>query len=209
MAAYPERIVCLTEETTETLYLLGQGDRIVGVSGYTVRPPDARLKPKTCAFINAKFDKIEALKPDLVLAFSDLQADLSAELVRRGIAVVTFNQRSIDEILQMIRMLGGLVGCQADVERLAGRLTADLDGIRRSAAQCPERLRVFFEEWDEALISGIRWVEELGQGSHRGPCGSRETRSAGRVRVVVREEDEESDHSRSSRRTSCSQARQA
>ncbi len=113
MSRYPERIVCLTEETTETLYLLGQGDRVVGVSGYTVRPPEARQKPKVSAFINARFDKIEALRPDLVLAFSDLQADLAAELVRRGIAVVTFNQRSIAEILQMIRMLGGLVGCQA------------------------------------------------------------------------------------------------
>ena len=110
MTRYPSRIVCLTEETTETLYLLGQGDRVVGVSGYTVRPPEARLKPKVSAFINAKFDKIEALRPDLVLAFSDLQADLAAELVRRGIAVVTFNQRTVAEILQMIRMVGGLVG---------------------------------------------------------------------------------------------------
>src|SRR5579871_4657411 len=107
MSRFPERIICLTEETTETLYLLGQGHRIVGVSGYTVRPPEAREKPKVSAFINARFDKIESLKPDLVLAFSDLQADLSAELVRRGIAVVTFNQRSVAEILQMIRMLGG------------------------------------------------------------------------------------------------------
>jgi iron complex transport system substrate-binding protein len=161
MAAYPSRIVCLTEETTETLYLLGQGHRIVGVSGYTVRPAEARLKPKISAFINAKFDKIEALKPDLVLAFSDLQADLSAELVRRGIAVVTFNQRSIAEILQMIRMLGGLVGCQSEAERLADQLAADLDRIREAAARFPARLRVFFEEWDEPLISGIRWVEEL------------------------------------------------
>src|ERR1700676_1999275 len=117
MTKYPDRIVCLTEETTETLYLLGQGDRIVGVSGYTVRPLDARLKPKVSAFISAKFDKIEALRPDLVLAFSDLQADLVAELIRRGIAVVTFNQRTVAEILQMIRMLGGLVGCQADAEQ--------------------------------------------------------------------------------------------
>jgi iron complex transport system substrate-binding protein len=161
MAAYPSRIVCLTEETTETLYLLGQGDRIVGVSGYTVRPPEARLKPKVSAFINAKFDKIEALKPDLVLAFSDLQADLSAELVRRGIAVVTFNQRSVADILQMIRMLGGLVGCQNDAERLADGLAADLDRIRDAASRFPARLRVFFEEWDDPLISGIRWVEEL------------------------------------------------
>src|SRR5499426_3493969 len=122
MTNSPSRIVCLTEETTETLYLLGQGDRIVGVSGYTVRPPEARAKPKVSAFINAKFDKIAALEPDLVLAFSDLQADLGAELVRRGIAVVTFNQRSVAEILQMIRMLGGLVGCQTQAETLAARL---------------------------------------------------------------------------------------
>src|SRR5215471_1029231 len=121
---YPHRIVCLTEETTETLYLLGQGDRIVGVSGYTVRPPEARQKPKVSAFINAKFDKIEALRPDLVLAFSDLQADLAAELVKRGIAVVTFNQRTIAEILQMIRMLGGLVGCQDRAEALAESLAS-------------------------------------------------------------------------------------
>src|SRR5712692_3685028 len=158
---YPERIVCLTEETTETLYLLGQGDRIVGVSGYTVRPPEARLKPKVSAFINAKFDKIEALKPDLVLAFSDLQADLGAELVRRGIAVVTFNQRTVAEILQMIAMLGGLVGCQQEAERLADRLAGNLDRIRESASRFPARPRVFFEEWDDPLISGIRWVEEL------------------------------------------------
>jgi len=161
MTRYPTRIVCLTEETTETLYLLGQGDRIVGVSGYTVRPPEARLKPKVSAFINAKFDKIEQLKPDLVLAFSDLQADLCAELVRRGMNVVVFNQRSVDEILQMIAMLGGLIGCQQEAERLADRLTADLDRVRNAAARFPRRLRVFFEEWDEPLISGIRWVEEL------------------------------------------------
>jgi iron complex transport system substrate-binding protein len=161
MSLYPHRIVCLTEETTETLYLLGQGDRIVGVSGYTVRPPEARQKPKVSAFINAKFDKIEQLRPELVLAFSDLQADLSAELVRRGIAVVTFNQRSVAEILQMIRMLGGLVGCQAEAEALADRLAADLDRIREEAARFRVRPRTFFEEWDEPLISGIRWVEEL------------------------------------------------
>jgi iron complex transport system substrate-binding protein len=158
---YPERIVCLTEETTETLYLLGQGDRIVGVSGYTVRPPEAREKPRISAFINARFDKIEALKPDLVLAFSDLQADLAAELTRRGIAVVTFNQRSVAEILQMIRMLGGLVGSQGAAEDLADRLERDLDRVRESAARFPRRLRTFFEEWDDPLISGIRWVEEL------------------------------------------------
>src|SRR5712691_5434075 len=128
--SYPRRIVCLTEETTETLYLLGQGHRIVGVSGYTVRPPEAREKPKVSAFINARFDKIEALHPDLVLAFSDLQADLAAELVKRGIAVLTFNQRSVAEILQMMRMLGGLIGCQERAERLADRLAADLERVR-------------------------------------------------------------------------------
>src|SRR5438046_8999284 len=113
---YPSRIVCLTEETTETLYLLGEGHRVVGVSGYTVRPPEARAKPRVSAFISARFDKIEALHPDLVLAFSDLQADLAAELVRRGIAVVAFNQRSVSEILQVTRMLGGVVGRQSEVD---------------------------------------------------------------------------------------------
>ena len=161
MTRYPSRIVCLTEETTETLYLLGQGDRIVGVSGYTVRPPEARLKPKVSAFISAKFDAIEALKPDLVLAFSDLQADLAAELVRRGLNVVVFNQRSVAEILQMIAMLGGLIGCQRQAEQLAARLGSDLDSLREAGSRLPQRLRVFFEEWDEPLISGIRWVEEL------------------------------------------------
>jgi iron complex transport system substrate-binding protein len=161
MSRYPSRIVCLTEETTETLYLLGEGSRVVGVSGYTLRPPEARTKPKVSAFINARFDRIEALRPDLVLAFSDLQADLAAELTRRGIAVVTFNQRSVAEILQMIRMLGGLVGRQAAAEALADRFEADLDRIREAGASLPRRPRTFFEEWDEPLISGIRWVEEL------------------------------------------------
>src|SRR5437763_5565984 len=147
MTKYPDRIVCLTEETTETLYLLGQGDRVVGVSGYTVRPAEARQKPKVSAFLTARFDKIEALEPDLVLAFSDLQADLGAELVKRGIPVVTFNQRSVGEILQMIRMLGGLVGCQPRAEELAAELEARLDRIRADAARFPTRLRVFFEEW--------------------------------------------------------------
>src|SRR6478752_1140060 len=105
MSEYPSRIVCLTEETTETLYLLGQGRRVVGVSGYTVRPPEARQKPRVSAFISAKFDRIMALEPDLILAFSDLQADLAAELTRRGLAVVTFNQRTVEEILQTIRII--------------------------------------------------------------------------------------------------------
>ena len=158
---YPRRIVCLTEETTETLYLLGEGGRVVGVSGYTVRPPEARQKPRVSAFINARFEKIEALQPDLILGFSDLQADIAAELIRRGYPVMVFNQRSVGEILQMIRVLGGVVGRADRADRLAARLDAGLADIRERASQFAFRPRVFFEEWDDPLISGIRWVEEL------------------------------------------------
>jgi iron complex transport system substrate-binding protein len=196
MTRYPSRVVCLTEETTETLYLLGQGDRVVGVSGYTVRPPEARHKPKISAFINAKFDKIAALEPDLILAFSDLQADLVAELIRRGLPVVTFNQRSVGEILQMIRMLGGLVGCQAEAERLADQLDAGLDRIREAAACFPKRPRVFFEEWDAPLISGIRWVEELVEAAGGDPifpelahCGLAKNRIVDPEEVARRDPD--------------------
>ena len=158
---YPSRIVCLTEETTETLYLLGEGERVVGISGYTVRPPEARQKPRISAFINARFDKIAALEPDLVLGFSDLQADIAAELVRRGLPVMVFNQRSVTEILQMIRVLGAMIGCGEHADRLAWQLECDLDRIRESAARFTHRPQVFFEEWDDPLISGIQWVEEL------------------------------------------------
>lgn len=161
MSIYPSRIICLTEETTETLYLLGEGDRVVGVSGYTVRPPEAREKPKVSAFINARFEKIDALEPDLILAFSDLQADIARELIRRGYAVYTFNQRTVAEILQMIRIVGGLVGCAEKAETLASTLAADLDRIAAAGRALPRRPRVFFEEWDDPLISGIAWVEEL------------------------------------------------
>jgi len=160
MSAYPSRIVCLTEETTETLYLLGESDRIVGVSGYTIRPPEARQKPRVSAFLNARFSKIEALKPDLVLGFSDLQADIAAELIRRGYPVAVFNQRSVADILQMIRVLGGMVGCGDRADALASRLELEIDAVRAASAGLP-RPRVFFEEWDNPLISGIRWVEEL------------------------------------------------
>jgi iron complex transport system substrate-binding protein len=158
---YPNRIVCLTEETTETLYLLGEGDRIVGISGYTVRPPEARSKPKVSAFINARFEKIDALRPDLILAFSDLQADIAAELIRRGYPVVAFNQRSIAEILRMICTVGALVGRQQAAEDLAAELGRGLEDIRKRGASLPRRPRVFFEEWDAPLISGICWVDEL------------------------------------------------
>jgi iron complex transport system substrate-binding protein len=161
LPTYPERIVCLTEETTETLYRLGEGHRVVGISGYTLRPPDARSKPKVSSFISARFDKIEALKPDLILTFSDLQADISTQLIKRGLPVFAFNQRSVNEILQMIRILAGLVGCEAKGAALVAELERGLDGVRQSAARFAKRPRVFFEEWPEPLISGIQWVEEL------------------------------------------------
>jgi iron complex transport system substrate-binding protein len=161
MSAYPRRIVCLTEETTETLYLLGEGDRVVGVSGYTARPPEARRKPRVSAFINARIDRILALEPDLIFAFSDLQADIVAQLVRAGCTVFTFNHRTVAGILQMIRVVGGIIGCAPRAEALAGTLEAGLDAIRVSAARFPRRPRLFFEEWDQPLISGIAWVEEL------------------------------------------------
>jgi iron complex transport system substrate-binding protein len=161
VSSYPSRIVCLTEETTETLYLLGEGERVVGVSGYTVRPPEARRKPRVSAFISAKYDRIDALAPDLILAFSDLQANIACELIKRGYPVVTFNQRSVAEILQMIRILAALVGCADRGNALAASLQLEIDSVRAAAAQLPVRPRVYFEEWDDPLISGIRWVDEL------------------------------------------------
>jgi len=161
-ARYPTRIVCLTEETTETLYLLGEEDRIVGISGFTVRPPRARKeKPRVSAFISAKIDKILALEPDLVLGFSDLQADIASQLIRHGVEVHVFNQRSVAEILRVIRMLGGMIGCEAKAAALAADLESGLDAIRAAAATFPRRPRVYFEEWDEPQISCIRWVSEL------------------------------------------------
>jgi len=161
MKSFPRRIICLTEETTETLYLLGEQDRIVGVSGYTVRPPEARQKPRVSAFINAKFDKILALEPDLVFAFSDLQADIAAELIRRGVTVFTFNQRSVTEILEMILTIGRIVGAAEKAERLIATLQGEIDAVAASALRFPFRPRVLFEEWYDPLISGIRWVDEL------------------------------------------------
>ncbi len=158
----PERIVCLTEETTETLYLLGEQDRIVGVSGYTVRPPQARReKSRVSAFISADIPKILALQPDLVLTFSDLQAEIVAALIRAGVAVHAFNQRTVAEILGMVRTLGALVGAQDRADKLANRLAANLADTRRRAAKRSHRPRVYFEEWDDPMISGIAWVSEL------------------------------------------------
>jgi iron complex transport system substrate-binding protein len=161
-ARYPERIVCLTEETTETLYRIGEEQRIVGISGYTVRPARARReKPKVSAFLSAKIDKILALEPDLVLAFSDLQADIARDLAKHGLNVVLFNQRSIDEILSMILVLSSMVGATGQGEKLVAELERELAEIRESASHFVKRPRVYFEEWDEPMISGIRWVSEL------------------------------------------------
>ena len=159
---YPERIVCLTEETTEALYLLGEDWRIVGISGFTVRPPRARReKPKVSAFTSAKIDRIVALEPDLVLGFSDLQADIAAELIRAGIDVHVFNQRSVPSILAMLRTLGGMIGCEAKAVALAQRLEAGVDSARQASAALKRRPRVYFEEWDEPQISAIAWVSEI------------------------------------------------
>ncbi|HEY0800746.1 MAG TPA: cobalamin-binding protein, partial [Steroidobacteraceae bacterium] len=159
---FPNRIICLTEETTETLYLLGEEQRIVGISGFTVRPPRARKeKPRVSAFTSARIDKILALKPDLVLGFSDLQADIAAELIRCGVEVHVFNQRSIGEILQMISMLGGMVGCSAKAAALVMRIEDGLAKVRSAADTLARRPRVYFEEWDTPQISAIKWVSEL------------------------------------------------
>jgi iron complex transport system substrate-binding protein len=158
----PERIVCLTEETVETLYLLGEEHRIVGVSGYAVRPARVRReKPRVSAFINADVPKILALQPDLVLTFSDLQADIVAELVRRGVAVHAFNQRDLAGIFAMIRTLGALIGADEKARQLATSLEAHVEQSRARNAPHRERPKVYFEEWDDPMISGIGWVSEL------------------------------------------------
>jgi iron complex transport system substrate-binding protein len=158
---FPRRIVCLTGETTETLYLIGEEDRIVGVSGFTTRPPKARNKPRVSAFRDADVDAILALKPDLVLAFSDVQAEITRQLVLRGVAVLNFNQRHIAGIFDMISVLSRLVAKETRGSELIQKLCCDLDAIAKSAESFPRRPRVFFEEWNDPLISGIGWVEEL------------------------------------------------
>src|SRR5688572_9229897 len=158
----PRRIVCLTEEPTETLYALGEQDRIVGISGFTVRPAVARReKPKVSAFTSAKIDEILKLEPDFVVGFSDIQADIAAELIRRGVEVWISNHRSVDGILDYVRRLGALVGAGARANAYADELQRGLDDIAREAAALPHRPRVYFEEWDEPPITGIRWVAEL------------------------------------------------
>ncbi len=162
MSHGPRRIVCLVEEPTEVLYALGEQDRIVGISGFTVRPPRARKeKPKVSAFTSAKIGEILKLQPDFVIGFSDIQADIAAELVRRGIEVWVANHRSIDGILDYVRRLGALVDCAVKADAYAGELQRGLDAIAAQAALLPRRPKVYFEEWDEPRISGIRWVAEL------------------------------------------------
>ena len=161
-ARLPERIVCLTEETTETLYLLGEERRIVGISGYTVRPARARKeKPRVSAFLSAQNEKILELRPDLIIGFSDLQADILRDLAKAGLNVLVFNQRSVDEILSMILTLSSIVGAAARGRALIEQLEANLRSIQEAAKAFPRRPRVYFEEWDEPMISGIRWVSEL------------------------------------------------
>ncbi len=158
----PQRIVCLTEETTEWLYLMGQEHRIVGISGYTVRPRRAREeKPKVSAFLSAKIDKILALKPDCVFGFSDLQADIASALISAGVQVTVFNQRSVPEIFAMLYQVGAMVGQAEQALERIDQMQSQLEAIRQTAATFKRRPRVYFEEWDEPHISGIRWVSEL------------------------------------------------
>ena len=162
MSRLPRRIVCLSTETVEVLYALGEQDRIVGISGYTVSPPQARKdKPKVFAFSTGDLDRILAVEPDLVLCFCDLQADIARDLVKAGIAVHVFNQRSVEDILAMIETVGRLVGAEPRAQALVGELEQLIEATRAAAARLPRRPRVYFEEWDEPMISGIRWVSEL------------------------------------------------
>jgi iron complex transport system substrate-binding protein len=159
---YPSRIICLTEEPTEVLYALGLEQRIVGISGFTVRPARARReKPRVSAFTSAKVDRILSLKPDFVIGFSDIQADIAQALIKSGVEVWISNHRSVDGILGYVRRLGALVGAADQAERYAIELEAHIEQVRQAAAQLPRRPRVYFEEWDEPLISAIRWVSEL------------------------------------------------
>jgi iron complex transport system substrate-binding protein len=184
---FPSRIVCLTEETTEALYLMEEDWRIVGISGFTVRPPRARReKPKVSAFTSAKVERICELRPDMVLGFSDLQADIAADLVRRGLNVHVFNHRDIDGIFGMLAVLGGMIGCESKAVQLCEQLAQNLDRVRASAAQFAVRPRVYFEEWDEPMISGIRWVSELIGVAGGEDCFADNARHAlGRDRIIA------------------------
>ena len=183
----PRRIVCLTEETTEWLYLLGQSDRIVGISGYTVRPRQARQeKPRVSAFLSAKIDRILALEPDCVLGFSDLQADIASALVRQGVQVTVFNQRSVEQIFSMLQQVAAMVGATDRATPLIDGMRAGLAAIEREAAALPRRPRIYFEEWDEPPISAIRWVSELITVAGGDDCFAElATRPMGRERIIA------------------------
>lgn len=159
--SWPRRVICLTAETTEIIFALGVGERIVGVSGYTVRPPEARLKEKVAAFTSARMDKIRALEPDLIFAFSDLQKDIVRDLTEEGYNVFVTNQRSLEEIGEVIISVGRLLGLEGKAEALCDKFYGELDKLEKKASEFPKRLRVYFEEWDDPLISGIGWVGEL------------------------------------------------
>ncbi len=161
-AFYPQRIICLTEETTETLYLLGEQDRIVGISGFVVRPPQARKeKPRVSLFTSANIDAILQLEPDLVLGFSDIQADIAAQLIKAGVSVYIFNHRSISGIYSMILQLGGMIGVPEKAQTLVNSLQQKIQNVEKQARSLPRKPRVYFEEWYDPIITGIQWVSEL------------------------------------------------
>ncbi len=183
----PQRIVCLTEETTEWLYLLGQEARIVGISGYTVRPRRARdEKPRVSAFLSAKIDKILELQPDCVFGFSDLQADIASQLIKHGVQVTVFNQRSVAEILSMMHQVASMVGCAALGKELIAGMRDQMLAIEAAAAQLPRRPKVFFEKWDEPNMSCIRWVSELVGIAGGDDCFAElATQSLGKNRIIA------------------------
>ncbi len=159
--SHPERIVCLTTETTEIVYALGAGDRVAGVSGYSVRPPEARKKPRVAAFSSVKMEALLRLEPDLVLAFSDVQKEIVRDLVGAGLTVLALNQRSFAEMFQAVRLIGGAIGLPGRAEALVAEMEAEVEAVRERGRGLPRRPRVFFEEWDDPLISGIGWVGEV------------------------------------------------
>ena len=187
MPAFPERIVCLTEEPTEVLYALGEERRIVGISGFTVRPARARHeKPRVSAFTSAKLERILALQPDLAIGFSDMQADIAQALIKAGVEVWISNHRSVEGIFGYVQRLGALVGAAARAEAYAAQLQAQVDSVHANAARLPRRPRVYFEEWDEPQISAIRWVSELvGIAGGDDIFPERAAASLGRERIVA------------------------
>ncbi len=187
MPAFPHRIVCLTEEPTEVLYALGEEHRIVGISGFTVRPARARQdKPRVSAFTSAKLERILALQPDLAIGFSDMQADIAQALIKAGVEVWISNHRSVEGIFGYVQRLGAMVGAAAKAEAYAERLRAHVDAVREQAARLPRRPRVYFEEWDEPQISAIRWVSELlGIAGGDDIFPGRAAASLGRERIVA------------------------